>query len=76
MAKHYNSFGRERKVNSKSFYLGEALNIILIFLAPLCFVLFKLLGIMVDFMIAVSTETNRVDVLENTQVSSKVGKLF
>lgn len=50
--------------------MGEVFNIVLIFLAPLSFVIFKLLGIMVDFMIAVSTETNRVDVLENTQVNT------
>ena len=29
-----------------------------------------MLGVLIDFMIAVSTETNRVDVLENTQKSA------
>ena len=76
IAKHYNSFGREQKVHTKRYYVGQAFNIVLIFLAPLCFVIFKLLGIMVDFMIAVSTETNRVDVLENTQVSTKISENF
>ena len=71
IAKHYNSFGREKNVYNKRFYLAQALNIALIFLAPLCFVIFKLLGIMVEFMIAVSTETNRVDVIKNSQVSRK-----
>ena len=74
IAKYYNSFGREKNVYPKRYYLGQALNIALTFLAPLCFVIFKLLGIMVEFMIAVSTETNRVDVIKNSQVScTKLG---
>ena len=68
IAKHYNSFGRQKNVYTKRYYLGLALNIALIFLAQLCFVIFKLL---VEFMIAVSTETNRIDVIQNSQVRLK-----
>ena len=68
IAKHYNSFGRQKNVYTKRYYLGLALNIALIFLAQLCFVIFKLL---VEFMIVVSTETNRIDVIQNSQVRLK-----